>query len=138
MTMDVYALVTDEPLDVTPIEDFVQDSANGAVVTFSGVIRDSDDGRPVTGLDYEAHPEAQRFLEECCQIVATEMGLRVAAAHRTGELAVGDIALVASVAAPHRAEAFTACQRLVDLIKLTVPIWKRQHLAAGDAEWVGL
>ena len=138
MTMAVYALVTDEPLDVTPIEEFVQDSANGAVVTFSGVIRDSDDGRAVTGLDYEAHPEAQRFLEECCQIVATEMGLRVAAAHRTGALTVGDIALVASVAAPHRAEAFTACARLVDLIKLTVPIWKRQHLSEGVAEWVGL
>src|SRR5690242_12980662 len=105
MTMDVFALVTDEPLDVTPIEDFVQDSANGAVVTFSGVIRDSDDGRPVTGLDYEAHPEAQRFLEECCQIVAAESGLRVPAAHRTGALTIGDIALVASVAAPHRAEA---------------------------------
>jgi molybdopterin synthase catalytic subunit len=138
MTMDVSALVTEEPLDVTPIEEFVQDSANGAVVTFSGVIRDSDDGRPVTGLDYEAHPEAQRFLEECCQIVATEMGLRVAAAHRIGSLTVGDIALVASVAAPHRAEAFTACARLVDLIKLTVPIWKRQHLGTGDAEWVGI
>lgn len=138
MTMDVFALVTDEPLDVTPIEEFVQSSANGAVVTFSGVIRDSDDGRPVTGLDYEAHPEAQRFLEECCQVVAAESGLRIAAAHRTGALTIGDIALVASVAAPHRAEAFAACSRLVDLIKLTVPIWKRQHLAAGEAEWVGL
>jgi molybdopterin synthase catalytic subunit len=138
MTMAVYALVTDEPLDVTPIEEFVQDSANGAVVTFSGVIRDSDDGRAVTGLDYEAHPEAQRFLEECCEIVATETGLRIAAAHRTGSLTVGDIALVASVAAPHRAEAFAACARLIDMIKLTVPIWKRQHLVAGEAEWVGI
>ena len=138
MTMDVYALVTDEPLDVTPIEEFVQDSANGAVVTFSGVIRDSDDGRPVTGLDYEAHPEAQRFLEEACAIVASESGLRIAAAHRVGPLTIGDIALVASVAAPHRAEAFTACARVVDLIKLTVPIWKRQHFTSGDAEWVGI
>ncbi|CAN5219509.1 molybdenum cofactor biosynthesis protein MoaE [soil metagenome] len=138
MTMDVLALVTDEPLDVTPLEEFVEDSANGAMVTFTGIIRDSDDGRAVTGLEYEAHPEAQRFLEEACQIVATEMGLRVAAAHRTGSLTIGDIALVASVAAPHRAEAFTACARLVDLIKLTVPIWKRQHLVAGEAEWVGL
>ncbi len=136
--MEVYALVTDEPLDVTPIEEFVQNSANGAVVTFTGVIRDSDDGRAVTGLDYEAHPEAQRFLEEACLIVASETGLRIAAAHRTGSLTIGDLALVASVAAPHRAEAFTACARVVDIIKLTVPIWKRQHLAAGEAEWVGL
>lgn len=136
--MDVYALVTAEPLDVTVIEEFVQDSGNGAVVTFSGVIRDNDDGRRVTGLDYEAHPEAQRFLEECCQIVAAESGLRIAAAHRTGALTVGDLALVASVAAPHRAEAFAACARLVDMIKLTVPIWKRQHITDGAPEWVGL
>jgi molybdopterin synthase catalytic subunit len=136
--MDVYALVTDEPLDVTPIEEFVQSSTNGAVVTFSGVIRNHDDGRSVIGLDYEAHPEAERFLREACVIVSVETGLRVAAAHRTGSLTIGDIALVASVAAPHRAEAFTACARLVDIIKLTVPIWKRQHLAVGEAEWVGL
>jgi len=138
MTMSVLAIVTNEPLDVTPIEEFVEDAVNGAVVTFSGVIRDHDDGRTVTGLDYEAHPEAQRFLEECCQIVAAETGLRIAAAHRIGYLAVGDIALVASVAAPHRAEAFAACERLIDLIKLTVPIWKRQHLDSGVAEWVGI
>ena len=138
MTMDVFALVTDEPLDVTPIEDFVLDAANGAVVTFSGVIRNSDEGRDVTALDYEAHPEAQRFLAECYQVVAAETGLRVAAAHRIGALTVGDIALVASVAAPHRAEAFAACSRLVELIKLTVPIWKRQHLAVGTTEWVGI
>jgi len=65
-------------------------------------------------------------------------GLRVAAAHRVGALVIGDVALVASVAAPHRAEAFAACEQLVDLIKLTVPIWKRQHLADGATEWVGL
>ena len=136
--MEVFALVSDEPLDVTPLELFVQDATNGAVVTFSGIIRDHDDGREVTGLDYEAHPEAQRFLEEACAIVASESGLRIAAAHRVGPLTIGDIALVASVAAPHRAEAFTACARLVDLIKLTVPIWKRQHFTTGDAEWVGV
>jgi len=136
--MEVFALVSDEPLDVTPLELFVQDATNGAVVTFSGIIRDHDDGREVTGLDYEAHPEAQRFLEEACAIVASESGLRIAAAHRVGPLTIGDIALVASVAAPHRAEAFTACARVVDLIKLTVPIWKRQHFTSGDAEWVGI
>ena len=138
MTMHVFALVTDGPLDVTPIEEFVQSDVNGAVVTFSGVIRNHDDGRTVTGLDYEAHPDAQRFLEECCQIVAAETGLRVAAAHRIGFLTIGDIALAASVAAPHRGEAFAACERLINLIKVTVPIWKRQHLAVGTTEWVGI
>ena len=67
-----------------------------------------------------------------------ETGLRVAAAHRVGTLVVGDVALVAAVAAPHRAEAFAACAHLVDRLKERVPIWKRQHLADGATEWVGL
>ncbi|MEQ1737802.1 MAG: molybdenum cofactor biosynthesis protein MoaE, partial [Rhodoglobus sp.] len=78
------------------------------------------------------------FLEDCCRSIADSTGLRVAAAHRTGSLAIGDIALVAAVAAPHRAEAFAACAELVEAIKQRVPIWKREHLADGVTEWVGL
>jgi molybdopterin synthase catalytic subunit len=64
--------------------------------------------------------------------------VRLAAAHRTGRLEVGDIALVAAAASPHRAEAFAACETFVTIIKETVPIWKRQHLESGATEWVGL
>ncbi|MDJ0335844.1 molybdenum cofactor biosynthesis protein MoaE [Salinibacterium sp. G-O1] len=135
---DVLAVITDEPLDQDRFEAFVLDSANGAIVTFRGIVRDHDHGQSVSGLDYQSHPDAQRFLEECCTAVASESGLRVAAGHRTGSLTVGDVALVASVAAPHRAEAFAACEKLVESIKLSVPIWKRQHLADGATEWVGL
>jgi molybdopterin synthase catalytic subunit len=135
---EVLAVITDEPLDQDRFEAFVLDSANGAVVTFRGVVRDHDNGQSVSALDYQSHPDAQRFLEECCVAVASETGLRVAAGHRTGSLVVGDVALVASVAAPHRAEAFAACEKLVESIKHTVPIWKRQHLAGGATEWVGL
>lgn len=111
---------------------------NGALVTFRGIVRDHDHGLAVTALDYQAHPDAVRFLEDCCATVATETGLPVAAAHRVGSLVVGDTALVASVAAPHRAEAFAACERLVELIKHEVPIWKRQHFEGGTTQWVGL
>ena len=135
---DVIALISGAPLDAEPLEAFVLTPANGALVTFRGVVRDHDHGASVTALDYEAHPDAQRFLEECCAEVASSTGLRIAAAHRTGSLAIGDIALVASVAAPHRAEAFAACAQLVELIKHRVPIWKRQHLSDGVTEWVGL
>ena len=135
---DVFALVTPEPLDRAAIEAFVTSRQDGAVVTFEGVIRDHDHGASVTALDYEAHPEAQRFLRETCVEVARETGLRVGAAHRVGALAVGDVALVASVAAPHRAEAFAACALLVDHIKERTPIWKRQHLDGGTTEWVNL
>jgi len=101
-------------------------------------VRDHDHGLSVTALDYEAHPEAAAFLTAACSQVAERTGLRVAAAHRVGSLVVGDTALVAAVAAPHRHEAYAACEELVDLIKLTVPIWKRQHLRDGATEWVGL
>ncbi len=135
---ETLAVITGEPLDQDQFEDFVLDSANGAIVTFRGVVRDHDHGQSVSALDYQSHPDAQRFLEQCCAAVAAESGLRVAAGHRTGSLTVGDVALVASVAAPHRAEAFAACEKLVELIKHSVPIWKRQHLADGATEWVGL
>jgi molybdopterin synthase catalytic subunit len=135
---DVLAVISGAPLDRLAIEAFAQTTADGAVVTFEGVIRDHDHGSGVSALDYEAHPDAEAFLREVCESIAAESGLRVAAAHRIGHLVVGDIALIACVAAPHRADAFDACARLVDEIKKRVPIWKRQHLDDGVSEWVGL
>ncbi|MGV8882680.1 MAG: molybdenum cofactor biosynthesis protein MoaE [Rhodoglobus sp.] len=135
---DVLAAVGEAPLDVDTYESFVLDDRNGALVTFRGIVRDHDHGLSVTGLDYRAHPEAERFLRDACAAIAEETGLRIAAAHRVGSLAIGDTALIACVAAPHRAEAFAACARLVDHIKQTVPIWKRQHFEGGESEWVGL
>jgi len=134
----VLAILSGTPLDETLIENFVLDSTNGALVTFRGIVRDHDRGQLVRALDYTAHPDALRFLREACEQVAADTGLRVAAAHRTGALAIGDVALVAAVASPHRAEAFAATEALVDLIKQTVPIWKRQHIEGGTNEWVGL
>ncbi len=134
----VHALISDQPLDRAALEAFVRSTADGAIVTFEGVIRDHDHGSGVSALDYEAHPDAETFLREVCTEIAASSGLRVAAAHRIGHLVVGDVALIASVAAPHRADAFAACARLVDLIKERTPIWKRQHLDDGVSEWVGL
>lgn len=135
---DVFALITPDEIDRAALEAFVLDDANGALVTFSGIIRNHDHSASVTALDYSAHPDAERFLTEACALVAQETGLRVAASHRIGSLVVGDTALVAAVAAPHRAEAFAATERLIAIIKSTVPIWKRQHLEGGATEWVGL
>ena len=135
---DVHSFIADSPIDAAPLEDFVLTAASGALVTFRGIVRDHDHGETVTALEYQAHPEADRFLAEACATVAAETGLRISAAHRVGHLVVGDTALVAAAAAPHRAEAFAACERLVEIVKQTVPIWKRQHLADGVTEWVGL
>jgi len=138
MSDNILALISAEPIDATGIENFVMDDAKGALVTFRGIVRNHDHGLDVTSLEYSAHPDAARFLEDCCRTIAVETGLRVAAAHRIGPLVVGDVALVAAASAAHRGEAFAACERLVDLIKQTVPIWKRQHLVDGATEWVGL
>lgn len=131
-------LISDQPLDRAALEVFVRTPADGAVVVFEGVIRDHDHDAAVTALDYSAHPDAEAFLQRVCAELAAETGLRIAAAHRIGSLVVGDVALVAAVAAPHRAEAFAGCAELVTRIKSAVPIWKRQHLASGTTEWVGL
>lgn len=132
------AAVTDAVLDAEAVEAAVLNDRDGALVTFRGVIRAHDGGRDVTRLDYSAHPDAQRYLAEVCARIAERTGLAVGAAHRIGALTVGDVALVAAVAAPHRAEAFQACGDLVDAIKAEVPIWKRQHFPDGASEWVGL
>ena len=135
---EVLALISPTTLDAAAIEAFVLDEQHGALVTFRGIVRNHDHGLAVTALDYQAHPDAVGFLEDCCREIASQFGLRVAAAHRVGSLVVGETALVAAVAAPHRREAFAACEQLVELIKQQVPIWKRQHLADGATEWVGL
>jgi molybdopterin synthase catalytic subunit len=133
-----FSAISATPIDASVVEDFVLSAENGALVAFRGIVRNHDRDGAVTGLDYQAHPDAERFLRECCETVAAATGLRVAAVHRTGSLAIGEVALVAAVAAPHRAEAFAACAELVDRIKASVPIWKRQHFASGSSEWVGL
>ncbi|WP_375399390.1 molybdenum cofactor biosynthesis protein MoaE [uncultured Amnibacterium sp.] len=133
----VSAAVTNEPLDAAALERAVLHAADGALVTFRGVIRDHDGGRGVTGLDYSAHPDAAAFLLAACDRAAVD-GVTVAAQHRIGVLGIGDVALVAVAAAAHRAAAFAACAALVDDIKATVPIWKRQHHDDGTSTWQNL
>lgn len=132
------ARVAAEVIEVAEVESAVLTDADGALVTFRGVVRNADDGRAVTALDYSAHPEAERFLRESCERISAARGVTVAAVHRIGPLQVGDVALVAAVASPHRAEAFAACADLVDDIKSSVPIWKRQYYPEGVSDWVGL
>jgi molybdopterin synthase catalytic subunit len=130
--------VTEEPIDEAALQASVANPTAGAVVTFSGIVRNHDHGQSIRSLDYQAHPEASRILAECCARIAAESGLPLAAAHRVGSLQLGDVALFAVVAASHRKEAFDTCERLVEEIKHGIPIWKRQWFADGASEWVGL
>ena len=135
---ELLAAISEIPLDPAAVDAAVAGPEHGAVVLFTGVVRNHDGGQPVSALEYSAHPDAETFLRRCCEEVARESGLPVAAVHRVGPLTVGDLAPVAAVAAPHRAEAFATCALLVERIKVEVPIWKRQHFDGGVTEWVGL
>jgi molybdopterin synthase catalytic subunit len=134
----VRAAVGEEPLDVDEHARLVEHDAAGAVVTFAGVVRDHDGGRPVSGLEYSAHPTAASVVAEVAADVASRTpGVRaIAVSHRVGPLAIGEVALACAVAAEHRREAFAVCAELVDEVKARLPVWKHQRFADGSDEWV--
>ena len=126
-----------EPLSVDEIQAAAADPAAGAVVVFAGAVRDHDHGRGVTALSYSAHPSAAAELSRVAEkIAASHQIVSLAVAHRTGDLQIGDLAVVAAVGAGHRQVAFAACHALIDELKATVPIWKHQLFADGSSEWV--
>lgn len=130
--------VRDVALSVDEVLAAVADDAAGGVVSFTGVVRSSDGGRDVTELEYSAHPGAEAALLAVAERVAADLPvIGLAAVHRTGLLAVGDVAVVVAASAAHRGQAFQAARRLIDDLKEQVPIWKRQLFADGDEEWVG-
>ncbi|GAA1048357.1 molybdenum cofactor biosynthesis protein MoaE [Arthrobacter russicus] len=134
----VFAALSAGPIGLPEALLAVESPQCGAVVGFSGVVRDHDGGRTVSALSYSAHPSAEQVFSAVLARVAQEFpGTRLWAQHRVGELQIGDPALVCAVAAAHRGLAFAACSALVDRIKAEVPIWKEQFFADGGVEWVG-
>lgn len=130
--------IRETALDVQEVLDAVADEAAGGVVLFVGAVRDHDDARAVVGLGYSAHPTAETRLREVLEAVAGRHPVTaLAAVHRVGELAIGDLAVVVAAAAAHRGQAFDASRDLIDDLKATVPIWKHQRFTDGDEEWVG-
>jgi molybdenum cofactor synthesis domain-containing protein len=130
--------VSGAPLEPRRVLAAVAHPGAGAVDVFHGLVRAEDAGMLVTRLDYEAYaPMAVREMRRVAeQIEQRYPGTRLACVHRVGSLAVGELAIVTAASAPHRAEAFAANRELVDGIKATVPIWKRQHGPHGPY-WVG-
>ena len=125
-------------LSVDEVLAAVADPGAGGVALFAGVVRDSDHDRDVIALSYSAHPSAEAELRRVAEVIAEKFPvLGIAAVHRVGDLEIGDLAVVAAVACPHRAEAFDACRALIDELKASVPIWKHQQFADGGSEWVG-
>ncbi len=140
----LHAGVTLAPLDAEHLRARVSNPAAGAVTCFLGQIRDHDpEARgTVTGIEYTAHPDADAIIATVVTRVLAEgdaAGVaHVAAVHRIGTLAVGDLALVVCVATPHRQLGFDLCEAIVEAVKAEVPIWKRQHESDGRAVWSNL
>jgi molybdopterin synthase catalytic subunit len=132
------AAISDQPLSVDEVVTSLDDPGAGGLVLFVGRVRDHDGGKGVTGLSYSAHPSALDRLREVCEKVATSYDVRgVAAVHRVGDLAIGDLAVVVATTAGHRGSSFDASRALIDTLKAEVPIWKHQLFADGTDEWVG-
>lgn len=130
--------VRESELSVDEVRAAVADPAAGGIALFAGAVRDSDHDRGVSGLSYSAHPSAVDELRRVAEVIAEKYPvIGVAAVHRVGDLAIGDLAVVLAVSCPHRAEAFDACRDLIDILKASVPIWKHQRFDDGTTEWVG-
>jgi molybdopterin synthase catalytic subunit len=125
------------PIDVAEVTHAVASSGAGAIGIFVGTTRDVAEGRPVTELAYEAYDAMA--VQELERIVATTREqwpvLKVAVVHRLGVVPVGEASVVIAVSTPHRADAFVATRYIIDTLKQTVPIWKKESFADGTAEW---
>jgi molybdopterin synthase catalytic subunit len=130
-------LVTSDVLDPPSLQQAVSRPEAGAVVLFSGIVRDNNLGRRVDYLVYDAYPPlAERMLREIAEEAKGQWELtEVAIHHRTGRLEIGEASLLVAVSSPHRAEAFAACQYCVDRVKAVVPVWKKEVWEDGES-WI--
>jgi molybdopterin synthase catalytic subunit len=129
--------LTNRPIDPAPLLDGLCRPSDGGLALFVGVVRNENEGRAVTQLEYEAYGE---MAEKEMSRISDELGrlhpeARVLMRHRVGALAVGDVAVVVAVSAPHRDEAFAACREGIERIKARVPIWKKETGPSGTF-WV--
>lgn len=134
-----HVLLSDQPLSLDRCLAAVSGPGMGGIVTFTGMVRLHSRGTTIDHLEYEAYaPMAVKLMTQLCEEIEAEVaGSKLAVEHRVGNLAIGEIAVVIAAAAPHRAEAFTACRAMIDRLKDRVPIWKKE-IGTGGEEWIGL
>lgn len=126
--------VTAAPLDLAALVAEVGSEGDGAVATFTGIVRDENLGRRVRFLEYEAYePLAVKALNRIlAEAREAWPGVRLGVHHRIGRLEIGDASVAIAAASPHRAHAFAACRYAIERVKQIVPIWKREHFEGGD------
>ena len=139
MSAEVRFLLTELPIAVAALAAELHDSAAGAELTFDGRVRNHNDGRAVSQLEYQAYPAlalatGRRILEE---ETARHGILRALAVHRTGPLVIGESAVWVGVASAHRGAAFDALRAIIERLKYELPVWKKETYADGSTEWVG-
>ncbi len=134
-----HVVLSDQPLSLDRCLAAVSGPGMGGIATFTGMVRLHSRGTTIDHLEYEAYaPMAMKVMTELCDEIEREVsGARLAVEHRVGHLAIGEVAVVIAAAAPHRAEAFTACRAMIDRLKDRVPIWKKE-ISVDGSEWVGL
>ncbi len=130
--------IVDHPLDPAALAAEVSSPSSGAMVLFVGSVREMNDGRAVTGIEYSAYREmAEREMAAIVAEAETRFaGIRLAVEHRMGSLALGDASIVIAAAHAHRVLAYEASRYLIEETKRRVPIWKREHYADGSRAWV--
>jgi molybdopterin synthase catalytic subunit len=136
---DVYtSQVQADPLDLAAVVDQVRDPAAGAIATFIGTTRDHNRGRSVIHLEYDAYPEMAEaeMAKIAAAVIERHEVSRVAIAHRTGHVPIGEASVIIAVSAAHRGAALEACRDAIDTLKQTVPVWKKEVFAGGE-EWIG-
>jgi molybdopterin synthase catalytic subunit len=135
--MEPVIIITHEPLDRRALVAAVTHASAGGIVVFEGVVRDNARGKQVRYLEYDIYPEmAVAKLREIIEEAERRWGVqRVAVAHRTGRLEIGEASVIVAVATPHRNEAFEVCRYIIDTLKTSVPIWKKEVATNGE-EWV--
>jgi molybdopterin synthase catalytic subunit len=135
--MEPLIQLTRDPLDRNALVAAVVSASSGGIVIFEGVVRDNARGKQVRYLEYDLYPEmAEQQIRTLVAEAHRRWGVEhVAVAHRFGRLEIGEASVIVVVATPHRSEAFDACRYIIDTLKATVPIWKKEVATNGE-EWV--
>ncbi len=136
--INLMSYLTDEPISIRDVAEDIVRSSDGAVVTFAGVVRNHHEGKPVEAIEYHAYEAmAEKEIDKVVRSVEAEHpDVVIGIVHRLGRLRVGETSIAIACASSHRADAFEACRKIIDRVKDTVPIWKKEFGPDGS-HWVG-
>ena len=137
--MNIFTEITANPLDVEAMTRIAARPEFGAVLVFTGIVRNHHNNKSVVAVTYDAHPSlTQGVLKQICSEASTRFGSQsaLAVAHRTGRVELSEASVVIAVGSPHRDEAYEISRYILEEIKTRLPVWKKEHYENGDSEWL--